>query len=205
MLKSKLAFVVCICLQHAWSVIVSAVVLTLISGAYVAGHFAIDTDVDKLLSPDLPWRKQELEFSRAFPQRVGTIFAVIDAPTAELAGEASAALAGKLSPQKNLFQSVDEPASSPLFARGGLMFLPTGQLEKVTSALTEAKPLIQVLRTDPSLRGLARVLSFGLAGVETDRLTLDDMARPLSLVAATLESVLADRAASFSWQELMRG
>jgi hypothetical protein len=37
-------------------------------------HFAIDTDVNNLLSPDLPWRQQELRFSRAFPQGVGTIF-----------------------------------------------------------------------------------------------------------------------------------
>jgi hopanoid biosynthesis associated RND transporter like protein HpnN len=205
MLKVKLAFVVFFCIRHAWSVIASAMVFALISGAYVAGHFAIDTDINKLLSPDLPWRQQELEFSRAFPQRVGTVFAVIDAPTAELASTASAALAEKLSPQSNLFESVDEPASSPLFTHNGLLFLPTPELEKVTAALTEAKPLIQVLQTDPSLRGFARVLSFGLAGIEVDRLTLNDMARPLSLVASTLESVLAGRAASFSWQELMRG
>src|SRR5215471_11459417 len=124
MLKIKLAPVVFFCICRARSVIATAMMLAVFSGAYVAGHFAIDTNINKLLSPDLPWRQQELEFSRAFPQRTETIFAVIDAPTAELASKASAALAEKLSPQSDLFESVDELASSPFFSRNGLLFLP---------------------------------------------------------------------------------
>jgi uncharacterized protein len=204
MLKAKLAFIAELCTRHAWSVIAIAGILALVSGVYLARHFAIDTDINKLISSDLPWRQQELKFSRAFPVGVGTILAVVDAPTAEFASQASAALAQELSPQRNLFDTVDEPASSTLFVRNGFLFLPPDQLEKATGALTEAKPLIQVLQTDPSLRGLVRVVSFGLAGVENDRLTLDDMTRPLSLAAASLESVLAGRPARFSWQELMR-
>jgi hopanoid biosynthesis associated RND transporter like protein HpnN len=100
---------------------------------------------------------------------------------------------------------VDEPASSPLFVRNGLLYLPAEQLADVTGALTKAKPLIQVLQTDPSLRGLTRIVSFGLAGVQIKSLTLDEMARPLSLAASTLESELASRPASFSWRELMQG
>jgi uncharacterized protein len=204
MLKAKLAFIAQICTRHAWPVIAIAGLLALVSGAYVARHFAIDTDINKLLARDLPWRQQELKFSRAFPQGVGTIFAVVDAPTAELASQASAALVQELSPQTSLFETVDEPASSPLFVHNGLLFLPADQLGKMTDGLAEAKPLIQVLQTDPSLRGFARIVSFGLAGIEIDRVTLDDLARPFSLVASTLENVLADRPASFSWQELMR-
>ncbi len=41
--------------------------LTITSGIYVAQNFKIDTDINKLISPDPPWRKQELAFSRAFP------------------------------------------------------------------------------------------------------------------------------------------
>jgi len=205
MLKGKLAFIAKICTRHAWSVIAIAVLLALVSGAYVARHFAIDTDINKLLARDLPWRQQELKFSRAFPQRVGTIFAVVDAPTAELASQASAGLVQELSPQTSLFETVDEPASSPLFVHNGLLFLPTDQLGKITDGLAEAKPLIQVLQTDPSLRGFARIVSFGLAGIEIDRVTLDDLARPFLLAASTLENVLAGQPASFSWQELMRG
>ncbi len=51
--------------------------LAIASGIYVAQNFKIDTDINKLISPDLPWRKQELVVSRAFPQHA--ITAVIDA------------------------------------------------------------------------------------------------------------------------------
>ena len=205
MLKDKLALVVHACTRHAWAVIALAALLTVLCGVYVARHFAIDTDINKLISADLPWRQQELAFARAFPQRYGTIFAVVDAPTAELASEASAALTRKLAADKTQFTSVNEPGASPLFTRNGFLFLSTSTVEKVTGGLTQAQPLVRVLVTDPSLRGLSQVLSFGLMGVQANRLTLDDMTRPLSLTAAALEDVLADRPASFSWQGLMRG
>ena len=83
------------------------------SGIYVAQNFKIDTDINKLISPDLPWRKQELAASRAFPQHA--ITAVIDAPTSELAASASSALMRELSKRKDLFNSVEDPQSSPLF------------------------------------------------------------------------------------------
>src|SRR5580704_12481878 len=205
MLRAKLAFVVGSCTRVAWSVIGLAAVLALVSGIYASRHFAIDTDINRLISPDLPWRQQELAFSRAFPQRNGTIFAVVDAPTAELASRASTALAERLSGQDNLFQSVDEPQNSPLFVHDGLLFLPTDEIEHSLGALTQAQPLVQTLVTDPSLRGLQQVLSLGLTGVQVKRITLDDMTHTLSMAAVTLENVLSGRPASFSWQEMMRG
>jgi hopanoid biosynthesis associated RND transporter like protein HpnN len=205
MLKAKLAVIVGICTRHAWSVIALASVLAVVSGIYACRHFAIDTDINRLISPDLPWRQQELAFSRAFPQRNGTIFAVVDAPTAELASRASTALAERLSGQEDLFRSVDEAQSSPLFVRDGLLFLPTDELERSLGGLTSAQPLLQTLVDDPSLRGLQQALSLGLTGVQAKRLTLDAMTHTLSMSATTLEDALAGRPASFSWQEMMRG
>ncbi len=205
MLKEKLALVVHACTRHAWAVIGLSLLLTIGCGVYAARHFAIDTDINKLISPDLPWRKQEIAFAHAFPQRYGTIFAVVDAPTAEQASEASALLTRRLAADKAQFTSVIEPGASPLFTRNGLLFLPTETVEKVTGGLAQAQPLVRILAIDPSLRGVTQVLSFGLMGVQADRLKLDDMTRPLSLAATAMEDVLAGRPASFSWQSLMRG
>src|SRR5258708_32386455 len=112
MLKAKPPFIAGGCTRLAWPITALAAVLAFVSGIYAARHFAIDTDINRLISPDLPWRQQELAFSRAFPQRDGTIFAVVDAPTTELASQASTALAKRLSGQENLFRSVDEPQNS---------------------------------------------------------------------------------------------
>jgi hopanoid biosynthesis associated RND transporter like protein HpnN len=205
MLKETIALLVHASTRHAWAVIAASALLTALAGVYVARHFAIDTDISKLISADLPWRQQEIAFARAFPQRYGTIFAVVDAPTAEQASLASAALADKLAADKALFTSVNEPGASPLFTRNGLLFLPTETVDKITGGLAQAQPLVRVLASDPSLRGLAQVLAFGLMGVQADRLKLDDMTRPLTLSATALEDVLAGRPARFSWQGLMRG
>ena len=205
MLKAKLAAIVGFCTRRAWSVILLSGLMTFGAAEYAARHFAIDTDVNKLISPDLPWRQQELAFSDAFPQRNSTIFAVVDAPTAELASEASTTLAKQLHERSELFEAVDEPQDSPLFVRNGLLFLPADELDHSLDALTQAQPLLKALATDPSLRGLQQVLSLGLTGVQVGRLTLDAMAHTLSMAATTLDNVLAGRPASFSWQEMMRG
>src|SRR5436190_23134910 len=147
MLKSKLAQIVVLCTRHAWAVIIVGVLSGIVAGIYAARHFAIDTDIGKLISPDLPWRQRELAFLKAFPQRIDTIFVVVDAPTSELAGQAATLLGQKLAEQKAVFHSVQEPGSSLLFVRNGLLFLPTKDLEGATGALAEAEPVVKVLVT----------------------------------------------------------
>src|SRR4029077_4425674 len=126
----------------------------------------------------------------------------VEARTSELATQASDALVKRISDEKNLFKLVREPGASPLFKHNGLLFLPTDEVKSTTAQLTEAQPLIQVLVTDPSWRGLVQVLQFGLAGLNRGQYTLDDMTRPLSMFATPLEDVIAGRPAAFSWREL---
>jgi hopanoid biosynthesis associated RND transporter like protein HpnN len=202
-LSSLLARLDDFCTRHAWIIVVLAGLLAITSGTYVAQNFKIDTDINKLISPDLPWRKQELAFSRAFPQHA--ITAVVDAPTSELATNASSALMHELSKRKDLFESVEDPQSSPLFVRNGLLFLPTEDLARTTDALIQAQPLIQTLAPDQTLRGLAQVLSLVLTGVSVNLISLEDLVHPLTMAATTVEQVLAGRFAAFSWRELMRG
>jgi hopanoid biosynthesis associated RND transporter like protein HpnN len=61
------------------------------------------------------------------------------------------------------------------------------------------------LSRDPTLRGLTQALSFGLLGVQAGRTSIDDLTRPLSMAADTVDDVLAGRRASFSWKVLLNG
>ncbi len=61
------------------------------SGYYAVHHFAINTDINTLISPDLDWRKRDIQFEQAF-DREKLILAVVEAPTPELAGSAANAL-----------------------------------------------------------------------------------------------------------------
>ena len=65
------------------------------------------TDINQLISPNIPWRQREAALEKAFPQFELTV-AVIDAPTPELVDEATNALVARLSQQKDLFHSIEE-------------------------------------------------------------------------------------------------
>ena len=206
-MKTITAFVVGaidFCAQYAWLVVASALILMAASSWYAATHFSMTTDINKLISSDIPWRQREAAFEKAFPQ-FELIVAVIDAPTPELADEATQALVKRLAPQTNLFRSILQPQGGAFFAQNGFLFEPTDQLEQQLKMLAQAQRLVQVLAGDPSLRGVIQALQFGLLGVQGGQITLDNMTWPLTLAANTLEKVNAGQPASFSWHELVQG
>ena len=192
------------CARYAWPVIGAAIVLTIASSWYAATHFAMTTDINKLISTDMPWRQREMAFEQAFP-RYELIVAVIDAPTPELVGEATGALIARLSQQKDLFRSIQQPEGGAFFAQNGFLFEPLDQLDPQLKMLTQAQRLIQVLASDPSLRGVVQALQFGLLGVQGGQITLDSMTWPLTLGADAIEKVLAGKPASFSWHDMVQG
>ncbi|MGA9035604.1 MAG: MMPL family transporter [Pseudolabrys sp.] len=205
MLKAIVTSVVGICTRFPWPIIVLALVAAASAAVYSARHFAINTDVNKLISRELDWRQREAEFEKAFPGHFGSTLVVIDAPTAEYASRAAAEMGTKLNAQPQLFHSVNDIGGSEFFARNGLLYRPTEDVASFAKGLGQAAPLVGTLVGDPSLRGLTRTLSLGLIGVQSKLTTLDALARPLSMASATIEGVLAGRPASFSWQAMLNG
>ena len=191
MLQQAIVTTVDYCTRYAKQVVGIAILLGLITAIYAAGHFAIDADVNKLISKDLPWRQREAAFNKFFPSQEETMLAVLDAPTSELATQATAALIQKLSAQKDLFHAIVEGGGGPFFQKNGLLFLPTEEVVGFTKKLGEAKPVIQVLAQDSNLRGLTTALNYGLVGARMNHYTLDE--------------VIARRPASFSWRAMLNG
>ena len=205
MLASAVTAIVQFCTQFPRLIIILGLGAAGASAIFAATHFAINTDINKLISPDLDWRKRELEFAKLFPGHFGSTLVVVEAPTAELVSEASAALTQKLAAQPSLFNSAEDMSGNEFFSRNGLLFRPAADVERLTQGLGQASPLIATLVGDPSLRGLTRTLSLAFIGIQNRMTTLDALARPLSMAAATMEDVLARRPAAFSWQELLSG
>src|SRR4030095_15778165 len=83
MLRSKIVSVVNTCARHGWVVVVIATILAVLCGYYSAKNFSIDTNVNKLISSELDWRKNELALDAAFPYRHEIIVAVVEAPRSE--------------------------------------------------------------------------------------------------------------------------
>src|SRR5262245_13284157 len=123
MLQRAIVTIVDFCTRYAAHIIGVGVLLGLATAVYAAHHFAIDADVNKLISKELPWRQREVAFEKSFPPKEETILAVIDAPTSELATQVTAALIQKLSDQKDHFRSILEAGGGPFFQKNGLLFL----------------------------------------------------------------------------------
>jgi uncharacterized protein len=201
MLKLAIVRIVDVCTRHPWWVIVLALALSAASAGYAGRHFAIKTDINQLISPDLPWAQRVTQFVEAFPQR--EILAVIDGPTPELVDQATIRLGLALQARPDMFLAVRQPQGCSFFERSGLLYLPTEEVKRVTDWLIQAEPLLGTLTADPSLRGTLDALSLGLVGVQHKELTLDDMKQPLAMAVDTAEAVLDGRPASFSWRALV--
>jgi hopanoid biosynthesis associated RND transporter like protein HpnN len=203
MLKRAIVRIVDLCTRHPWWVLGLVLLLSAGSTVYAARHFAIRTDINELISKELSWTKRATEYMAAFPQR--EILVVVDAPTPELVEQATAKLAGALQGRHDLIRVVGQPQSGPFFERNGLLFLPAEEVQRIADGLTRSDALLETLAVDPSLRGTLDALSFGLTGVERKELKLDDMTRPMTMAADTVEDVLAGRPAGFSWRVLASG
>jgi uncharacterized protein len=202
MLRSSIFRVVDFCTRYSWWVIVLAVALAAASTVYTTRHFAIKTDVKDLFPPDLPWTQRAFEFMKAFPQP--DILVVVDAPTPELVEQASTRLAEALASRSDFIRVV-QPQGGRFFERNGLMYLPTGDVARLTDGLVQADPLLERLAADPSLRGALRALSIGLMGVQYGQIQSDDLARPMTMASDTVREALDGRPASFSWRVLASG
>ena len=202
MLTSIVVAIVRTCTRFATLVVILLLLLAVGASYYAARHFAINTDINTLISPDLDWRKRDNQFERAF-DREKLILAVVEAPTPELASAASTALFTKLSGDTKHFESVQPLGSGEFFEKNGLLFLPVEEVGKVAGQLEAAAPLIEIMAGDPSIRGLTGALETGLAGVKRGQVKLDNTERPFNLISQTLEDILNKGTATFSWRELV--
>lgn len=175
--------------------------LSIGAGFYTARNFSINTDINKLISPDLDWRKRDNQFEEAF-DRERLILAVVEGATPELTSSAAKALTAKLQADKKNFEAITALGSGEFFEKNGLLFLPTEEVGKVTGQLESAAPLIEIMAGDPSICGLTGALETGLAGVKRGQVKLDNAAPPFNLISETVETILAKGSATFSWREL---
>lgn len=193
------------CARRPWVVILVAAALTAGALIYAASHFAIDTDSTRLIANDVAWRKRELAFDAAFPQRADLIAVVVDGATPELAEQATAALAQRLESQVGLYRAVWRPDGGAFFDRAGLLFESTADLAQTMQQLIAAQPLLGILAADPSLRGLMDALAQMLEGTEHDGAQFDELTPALANLAEAADAVVAGRDPAFSWHSLLSG
>jgi uncharacterized protein len=203
MMNSAIIRIVDSCARYRRTVVVAGTLLMIGAATFAGARFSINTDVEGLISQNLPWHARQLQFSQAFPQN--GISTVVRAPTAENAEQAANELAQTLAKNSKLYPTVGQPDSGDFFERNGLLFDTPANVEKNAEGLKRARPIISSLAADPSLRGVMNALSLVTGAVQTGKMKLDQLAWPLALADRTLSDVLSAKPATFSWQELLQG
>lgn len=140
MLQSFITRIVAWCIHRRLLVVLIASLIAAACGLYTACDFAIDTNVDDLLSSQLPWRQRELAYRAAFPQQGDIILAVVEAPTPKSTGAAADALVRELTGKSDIFRSVQEEGGGSFYRRNAFLFLPTNEVARTAQELSNARP-----------------------------------------------------------------
>ncbi len=200
---SPIAHLVRFSSARPWPVLVLTALLCIGALFYTAGHAAMTTDTEALISPTVDWRKNQAAMDAAFPQNTDTMLVVIDGRTPELAEAAAARLASALTADQTHFRHVQRPDGGAFFAKEGLLFQSTAEVKATTDQLIKSQPFLGPLAADPSLRGVAGALGTLATGVQTGNTSLAAIDKPLKSLADALEGVEAGRPTFFSWQALL--
>jgi hopanoid biosynthesis associated RND transporter like protein HpnN len=204
-LTAAIISIVDFCCRRAWLVLVISIVVSIGCGIFAARHFAINTDINQLISPNLPWRQKQLAFDRAFPQRQDQITVVIDARTPELGEEAAASLTERLKARPEQIEFVRRPDGDEFFKRDALLFLPPDKIQATLQQAGRGQALLAPLAADPSLRGLMDAFDMVSTAVRTRQAKYDDFSGPFGSLGDVFDDALNGKTPFFSWRKLMTG
>ncbi|MCG3143847.1 MAG: hypothetical protein HONDAALG_01219 [Gammaproteobacteria bacterium] len=188
--------------RHAIPVLVLAVAAAVGCAVYTVRNVRINTDTADMLSPDLPWRQTQIHYQKEFPQYSDTIVVVIDGATVDEARDGATRLAQALAGRNDLFIEVYYPQGSEFFRRNGLLYLDEAELQDLSDNLARVQPFLARLKADPTVRGLAGLLTEALTEPDAPEIDLDFALRR---IAATLQALAEGRHARMSWEELIDG
>lgn len=192
------------CRRRALWVVFGFLVLTLVNVWVTATRIDMDTDTDKLISQDLPWKRAEADFDRSFPQQQHLLAAVIDGNTPGAADEAAARLEAALKKRPDLFREVRR-GDAPFLRKTALLYEDTADLKELADRLMSAQPLIGALSADPSPRGLLRVLDMTAMGAERGDLDPSRLDPLYDGVARAGADAIKGRAEPVDWSSLFLG
>tara|TARA_R110002020_G_C16321741_1_gene774930 strand:+ start:24380 stop:27028 length:2649 start_codon:yes stop_codon:yes gene_type:complete len=185
-----------LCLS-AWLVLVASAL------AFTVGNIEIRTDMNSLISADLPWRADAERLEKAFPDQTDDIVVVVDGATPEIAEWAAHLLSDRLQSRTDLFVDVDRLNGGDFIDQERLLYLSSDDLRDLSSSLIAAQPLIGPVTEDPTLRGLVNALSTAAASLENDPAGLDKLRAPLRQILNVSKPIETSSDNYLSWTALV--
>ena len=168
---------------------------------HIYNHLGINTNTSEMLSPDLPFQKNQHRIDKAFPQDAATLILIVEAQTPEETTLAANELQNRLAAQSDLFGSVSIPTDNAFFRQQALLYLGQADLDALAKKLTDAQPFIGHLAQNYHLGGLFEIISLALN--EKDEELPMDLNPLLLAIDNNINQQLSGQARRLSWQSLL--
>ena len=148
--------------QRPLRTITASILVSAIAAGVAATSLGLDTDEDAMFSSTASYAAKRATFEAAFPALTDPVIILIEGADGAAVARQTQALKTRLLAQAEHFPAVLDPESRSFFERHGLLYLPTDELADVVDKLIAAQPLLGHFAQNPSLHGLAGMLSHGL-------------------------------------------
>lgn len=188
--------------QSSLLIVITAFLLTSGIFYYTINNLGINTNVDDMISRDLPFRQTYSKYQSAFPQHIGVIVIVVEADTPEFTNEAAKLLVDRINKEKDFFIDAYLPTGGKFIEEHSLLYLSFDELENLTNKVAKVQPALVSLYQDMSLRGLFTMLESAVKHMDEDP---EIKLKPLLLnINNALEANIKGQPFRLSWQELMK-
>ncbi len=184
-----------------WTLLLLSLLMCGATLYYTLKYLEINTNTAEMLSPDLPFQKNQAHFKQAFPQDDTTIIFVVEAQTPEETSQAANKLAGQLGKASDHFDSAYIPTDNAFFRQQALLYLDQKDLDKVAQKLTDAQPFIGHLAQNYHLEGLFGIIAKALN--QHDNALPMDLNPILLAIDDVLKSQLNGQSRHLSWQNIL--
>jgi len=120
--------------------------ITLVAGCFVYKNISINTSNTDLLSIDLTFRKNDIAFTKEFPQFSNNIIVVIDADKSDVVKDIASSFYKEVKKKEGeLFSDIFYPEELDFFKKNGLLYLSEEELEEKLDEMARYQPFISRL------------------------------------------------------------
>ena len=138
--------------------------ITLAAGCFVYKNISINTSNTDLLSKELTFRKNDIAFTKEFPQFSNNIMIVIDARKSDIAKDIASSFYKEIKKKEGeLFSDIFYPEELDFFKKNGLLYLSEEELENKLDEMVDYQPFISRLSQDQTLYGLLNTINLFLS------------------------------------------
>ncbi len=159
-------------------------------------HFLkLESDTYALLPQDVNFLQNYNAYKDRFTYDRRTNIVVLDGPSPEATEAAQTALRDRLIEEGPVFNAVRAPGSDVFLRRNAAMYMSPDRLEDTVDRLSAAAPAIEILGGDPTLRGIADLLSIA----DTTAVGDGQIEPLLTLIGTAAQEAAADAPNTVSW------